>query len=65
MTLFGYNEAGELVFTSEPFEFDADAHDAFEAQKANMVINGVFHLSLERTYLPLTHRNRFEMSAAR
>lgn len=65
MELFGYDEDGKLAFRQGPFSFDAEAIAMFEEEKAEMVHNKIFHLSLEKTYLPQSHRMRTYMSACR
>lgn len=65
MELFGYDENGELAFRQGPFTFDIEAIEMFEKEKAFMVAGGIFHLSLEKTYLPQNHRDRVYISVAR
>ena len=65
MELFGYDENGELFFRRGPFTFDTEAYTAFAEEKDFMVKGGIFHLSLERTYLPQNHRTRIAASVAR
>ncbi len=65
MELFGYDEDGKLAFRQGPFSFDIEAIAMFNEEKAQMVQNKVFHLSLEKTYLAADHRMRIAMSACR
>jgi hypothetical protein len=65
MTLFGYDENGELAFRQGPFTFDHEAIEMFEKEKADMRHNKIFHLSLEKTYLEQSHRMRVYLSEAR
>lgn len=65
MEIFGYDENGELAFRQGPFTFDPEAYQMFEEEKALMVQCKVFHLSLERTYLPQGHRHRVATFASR
>jgi len=65
MELFGYDENGSLAFRQGPFTFDIDAINMFNEEKAFMVQGGIFHLSLEKTYLAANHKQRIYMSAAR
>jgi hypothetical protein len=65
MELFGYDENGELAFRQGPFTFDIDAIKVFYAEKDFMVEGGIFHLSLEKTYLAVNHKERVYMSAVR
>ena len=65
MELFGYDENGKLAFRQGPFTFDIEAIEMFEAEKAEMVQNKIFHLSLEKTYLAQSDSRRVYLFAAR
>jgi hypothetical protein len=65
MTLFGYDENGELAFRQGPFTFDPEAYQQFNEEREFMVQGKIFHLSLERSYLPQNHRNRVAVHASR
>ena len=65
MTLFGYDENGDLAFRQGPFTYDDEAIAMFEEEKARMTQSATFHLSLEKTYLAQDHRLRVYLSAAR
>jgi hypothetical protein len=65
MELFGYDENGELAFRQGPFSFDTEAHAMFEEERRAMVQHKVYHLSLEKTYLPQGHRHRVCVWASR
>ena len=65
MTLFGYDENGELAFRQGPFTFTLEAIEMFEKEKADMRHNKIFHLSLENTHLEQSHRMRVYLYEAR
>ena len=65
MELFGYDENGNLAFRQGPFTFDIEAIEMFNSEKALMRDGGIFHLSLEKTYLDQSHRERVYIHASR
>lgn len=65
MELFGYDENGNLAFRQGPFTFDIEAIKMFNEEQAFMIEGGVFHLSLEKTYLAANHKERVYLHVSR